>query len=325
MSILRLTFTAGGRSCSLSLDPASSLEDVAAILEAELGLPSSSMVLTLGARSGGASPAALSTLGAADGDTIVVTQRVAAGPRSRARSGSAARLDPATYSSLSFDSLPPGVTAQQLWEILRVNAGMRAEVSPDMAAAAQEPTSDRFKRLYLRSVLDRSLPEAQRAGRLAQAEARLRTDPFDREAQVVLAEEIERRNVEANLEAAYEHMPESFTRCVGEEGVGEGGHWRALPCAPRSTRAPLPTPPSQRAHALRGRRHQQRQGQGLRGLGCADDHHEPRLRRALRPAAAAGHQLQWDGRGRGQRAHFRQGAHGAHGAFECPCSCERAK
>ena len=228
---MRLTFTGeGSRACLLELDGAMHLRDLSAILEAELGIPSSELLLSVGGRppvAAGASTASLSSLGARDGDAVVAidgSARAAAGnggsgaSRAAGRGGRGLRvpraptIDPASYGQLSFDTLPPGTTPLQLWEILRVNAGMRGEVSPALAAAAMDPTSDSFKRVYLRAVLDRTLPEAQRESRRAQMEARLAANPMDVEANRFLEEEIAQRNVEENMETAWEEMPEAFTK-----------------------------------------------------------------------------------------------------------------
>lgn len=55
---------------------------------------------------------------------------------------------------------------------------------------------------------------AARYERFQQRRRMMEANPFDHEAQKLIAEEIRQKNIEANMEAAMEHNPEAFATVV---------------------------------------------------------------------------------------------------------------
>jgi DNA damage-inducible protein 1 len=83
---------------------------------------------------------------------------------------------------------------------------------PELHAAAREAGPAKLRALLMRRQLENALPEAEKVAKVAALEAKLEANPFDVDAQRELEGIIHARNIESNLELAYEHMPEAFTR-----------------------------------------------------------------------------------------------------------------
>ena len=235
---MKLTFNApDGRSCTLVLDGPETLDDVHAILEVELGMPSSQQNLSVKGthvvegtvgdnfKEGDVvdvRPPAPSSAAAGAGSSSAASSSSharAGGGGGRHRGGAGAgrvRLDPAIWSSLTWNDLPGNLDVPQLHAILGVNPTMMAEIEkrdPDLWAAASDRSGPaKLSAVLMRRNLERALPEAERGVKLRQLENRLAANPFDVEAQTLLEEIITQKNVDDNWEMAYEHMPEGFTR-----------------------------------------------------------------------------------------------------------------
>jgi hypothetical protein len=121
-------------------------------------------------------------------------------------------ISPDIYSSLTFDTLPRGYTPEQLYAILKVNSSMLNEIKrdKDLYNAAIQTTPQALKTLLQLRYLEKLMPEVQRETALATLDARLASNPFDEEAQKLLLDEIQRKNVQENYENAFEYMPEAF-------------------------------------------------------------------------------------------------------------------
>lgn len=79
--------------------------------------------------------------------------------------------------------------------------------NPSLADALLSGSLETFSNV-LRQQIQARMERAQQRRRMMQA------DPFDHEAQRLIAEEIRQKNIEANMEAAMEHNPETFGTVV---------------------------------------------------------------------------------------------------------------
>lgn len=79
--------------------------------------------------------------------------------------------------------------------------------NPSLADALLSGSLETFSAV-LRQQIQARHERAQQRRRMMQA------DPFDHEAQRLIAEEIRQKNIEANMEAAMEHNPETFGTVV---------------------------------------------------------------------------------------------------------------
>lgn len=79
--------------------------------------------------------------------------------------------------------------------------------NPDLADAFESGSKERFQKVLAEQKLAREEQEKKRL-RLLMA------DPLDMEAQKLIAQEIENKNIDHNMQLAMEHHPESFATVV---------------------------------------------------------------------------------------------------------------
>lgn len=196
------------------------VENLKAQCEFELGIPSSNISLTWNGRPLHDDKMTLGAYGIKHGDVLLLQQmRGQQGQQSPQAFGSGGipMLDfsniPIPGNSVPFMQPPSRIDLEDplvILDLIKNNPHERAllkERNPPLSDALESGNKDRFVEMY----------KKQRDQRLAKERERnriLSLDPFDPEAQKLIAEEIRLKNVESNMESAIEFVPESFGQVI---------------------------------------------------------------------------------------------------------------
>ena len=216
-----IEFTYNGRSILLDVTPETTIDDASALLEAELLVPGHELALN-GIPCLTLSPTATLRSIGLDGLSIAVTRVGDVSSRVPRRGGRGVgdmlrrrplppAISPDIYSSLTLETLPPGLDAGTLHAILAVNPTMMSALErrdPEFAAAAREVNPTKLRALLMSRHLDYALPAAEERLKLAKIQA----NPDDIEAQRLMEDLIQQQNIANNRDMAFEHMPELFAR-----------------------------------------------------------------------------------------------------------------
>jgi len=212
------------------------VENFKALCEVESGIPAAEMVLLFNGQPMVGDKKSLADIGLGDGDMVMLDRRRQAAPRTGARTGSAgasaaggmfdfsqiqipANLLAGGGSSSSGSNAPSGAPARArvgeedpaaIREMLRANPDQMAMLkqnNPKLSEALESGDLEAFAKVL----------KEQQDARKEREQMRIRmmnADPFDMEAQRLIQQEIEQKNIDHNMELAMEASPESFGQVI---------------------------------------------------------------------------------------------------------------
>jgi len=209
------------------------VENFKALCEVESGIPAAEMVLLFNGQPMLGDKKSLAEIGVGDGDMVMLDRRRQAAPRTGARTGSTGAaaggmLDfsqiqiPANLlagggsgSAASSSGAPARARVGEedpaaIREMLRANPdqmSMLKQNNPKLSEALESGDLEAFAKVL----------KEQQDARKAREQMRIRmmnADPFDMEAQRLIQQEIEQKNIDHNMELAMEASPESFGQVI---------------------------------------------------------------------------------------------------------------
>nr|XP_037873508.1 DNA-damage inducible protein isoform X3 [Bombyx mori] len=204
------------------------LENFKAFCEIESGFPAKDITLHFNGKPLLNNKKSLKEHGVHDGDVIILlhmvnsAQNLSVNDSSQALPSGIASLDfsniqvPTTSANTSMASrnTPVEEDPRIIREMFLANPDQLAllkQNNPRLADALLTGSLDTFAAVLREQILARTERQQQR---ISLTSRMMNSDPFDTEAQRMIAEEIRQKNIEANMEAAMEYNPETFGTVV---------------------------------------------------------------------------------------------------------------
>lgn len=216
---MKLTITYEETVVQLDVYQDMELENLVAYCEAEMGISFKDLKLIHNARHLVDMKSTLKTQGISDGDMVLVVNSATLQQAQSQAAQAAPALGgaPAPATSSSSSSQP---TADDLLNMTEITMEQAKRVRDSFLANPSELTSLKLSNMPMADALaSGSLSEFHKVlneqhKRRREAELRrlrmMTADPFDVEAQKMIAEEIQRQQIESNMQDAIEFMPEAF-------------------------------------------------------------------------------------------------------------------
>ncbi|XP_040578815.1 protein DDI1 homolog 2 [Lepeophtheirus salmonis] len=214
-----VTYLSADRFYSLEVSPDLAIENFRALCEVESGVEYPDILLSYNGTSLDEDKKTLEDYGIKDGDMILLQKRRAQSripsmdfsqikiPDSSQSSISGSSLNaPAAGTSSSSNSQDPAWIRSML-KASPEQMGILKQNNPRLADAVTSGSLEEFA----------SILKEQQKARIDREKQRIRllkADPFDAEAQKLIAKEIEDKNIEQNMKLAMEYSPESFGTVV---------------------------------------------------------------------------------------------------------------
>eukprot|EP00736_Rhodelphis_marinus_P011126 Rmarinus@m.27817 len=196
--------TEEGNIVSIPYDPEAQMDNLRLAVQAELGIPADEVVFLLNGKVISPDATTASQAGIKDEDLVLVTRKPKATPPPRTQT-----------SGTAIPGANPAMLAQaeQFIAQLQGNRYLYNQIKEQHPELAQAVDSRDVNRVVT-FLVDQERQKREVERRKALEIARLNADPLDLDAQAKIAEDIRMENVQSNMDAAWEHTPESFGSVV---------------------------------------------------------------------------------------------------------------